>query len=57
MTHVLLVEDDERLSQLIVSYLQNQGFKLTRLANGEKLLATVKHTPPDIVVLDVMLPG
>jgi two-component system OmpR family response regulator/two-component system response regulator RstA len=57
MTHVLLVEDDERLSQLIVSYLQNQGFKLTRLANGEKLLAIIKHTPPDIVVLDVMLPG
>ena len=57
MAHILLVEDDERLSQLIVSYLQNQGFQVTRLASGEKLLATVKQSPPDIVVLDVMLPG
>jgi two-component system OmpR family response regulator/two-component system response regulator RstA len=57
MTHVVLVEDDERLSQLIVSYLKNQGFTVTRLANGEKLLSTVKQSPPDIVVLDVMLPG
>ncbi|WP_340680262.1 response regulator [Paraglaciecola sp.] len=57
MAHVLLVEDDERLSQLIVSYLQNQGFSITRLAHGEKLLSTVKQSPPDIVVLDVMLPG
>jgi DNA-binding response OmpR family regulator len=57
MAHVLLVEDDERLSQLIVSYLQNQGFKVTRLANGERLLSTIKQNPPNIVVLDVMLPG
>jgi DNA-binding response OmpR family regulator len=57
MAHVLLVEDDERLSQLIVSYLQNQGFTVTRMANGATLLSTVKHSPPDIVVLDVMLPG
>ena len=57
MAHVLLVEDDERLSQLIVSYLQNQGFQVTRLANGDKLLSTVKNNTPDIVVLDVMLPG
>ncbi|KXI30937.1 response regulator [Paraglaciecola hydrolytica] len=57
MAHVLLVEDDERLSQLIISYLHTQGFTVTRLASGEKLLATVKQSPPDIVVLDVMLPG
>ena len=57
MAHVLLVEDDERLSQLIVSYLQDQGFEVTRLANGSKLLATVRQNPPDIIVLDVMLPG
>ena len=57
MAHVLLVEDDERLSQLIVSYLQSQGFEVTRLANGSKLLSTVRQNPPDIIVLDVMLPG
>lgn len=57
MAHILIVEDDERLSQLMVSYLTSQDFSVTRLASGEKLLSIIKHSPPDIIVLDVMLPG
>lgn len=57
MPHVILVEDDERLSQLVSSYLQNQGFLVSCFSSGDNLLATVKQQAPDIILLDVMLPG
>jgi DNA-binding response OmpR family regulator len=57
MPKILLVEDDERLSQLVVKYLQDQHFHVTRLADGSKLVQTVKLWQPDLIVLDVMLPG
>jgi two-component system OmpR family response regulator/two-component system response regulator RstA len=57
MKHVLLVEDDERLSALICQYLTEHDFKVQCLANGENLLQHVQNSPPDIILLDVMLPG
>lgn len=57
MKHVLLVEDDERLSHLICQYLSEHDFVVQRLASGENLLQHVQNTPPDILLLDVMLPG
>lgn len=57
MLHILLVEDDDRLSQLVSEFLREQGFRVSRLADGEKLLSSIKSDPPDIIVLDVMLPG
>ena len=57
MQRVLLVEDDERLSTLINQFLTENGFSVTRLASGEGLLAQVKDNPPDILILDIMLPG
>ena len=57
MKQVLLVEDDERLSSLISQYLTKHDFIVHRLANGENLLQYIKTSPPDILLLDVMLPG
>jgi two-component system OmpR family response regulator/two-component system response regulator RstA len=57
MQEVLLVEDDDRLSMLVSEFLQEQGFNVTRLADGEKLLTTIQAKAPDIIILDVMLPG
>lgn len=57
MKQVLLVEDDERLSSLISQYLTEHNFVVQRLASGEKLLEYVQTSPPDILLLDVMLPG
>ena len=57
MKQVLLVEDDERLSSLICQYLTEHDFKVHRLASGEKLLQHILTSPPDILLLDVMLPG
>ena len=57
MKHVLLVEDDERLSSLISQYLTEHNFSVQCLANGENLLQQIQTSPPDILLLDVMLPG
>jgi two-component system OmpR family response regulator/two-component system response regulator RstA len=57
MKHVLLVEDDERLSNLICQYLTEHDFIVQRLASGENLLQHIQSSPPDILLLDVMLPG
>ena len=57
MKQVLLVEDDERLSSLIRQYLTKHNFIVHRLSSGEKLLQHVQTSPPDILLLDVMLPG
>lgn len=57
MKQVLLVEDDERLSNLISQYLAEHNFMVHRLASGENLLEHIQTSPPDILLLDVMLPG
>jgi len=57
MAHILLVEDDDRLSQLVSEFLREQGFSVNRLPSGENLLTTIRSQSPDIIVLDVMLPG
>ena len=57
MKNLVLVEDDERLAALVVEYLERNGFKVSRLACGEGLVELVKTVIPDIVILDVMLPG
>ncbi|MGS2721677.1 response regulator [Paraglaciecola aestuariivivens] len=54
---VLLVEDDDRLSHLICQFLKEHQFKVERLSNGENLLQRIQTSTPDIVLLDVMLPG
>jgi len=57
MVNLLLVEDDDRLSQLIGHFLQQQHIQVTRLADGSELMQQLEQQPPDIIVLDVMLPG
>ena len=57
MSHILLVEDDKRLSQLVCEYLTQHDFKVTALPDGTALLETLKQIKPDVLVLDVMLPG
>ena len=57
MKSLILVEDDERLAELVSQYLTANGFSVIRFADGEGLIERVKVTPPDAIILDVMLPG
>ena len=57
MVRVLLVEDDARLAQLISEYLSGYEFTVELVARGDEALAAFKRSAPDVVVLDLMLPG
>jgi len=57
MSKVLLIDDDERHSQLLQSYLQQFNIDLTYALDGEIGLQLLKQKQPDLLLLDVMLPG
>ena len=57
MTRALIVEDDLKLARLIAQYLGQHGFLVTQVHRGDAVLAAVRASAPDIVVLDQMLPG
>lgn len=57
MKQIILVEDDSRLSQLIQTYLADHGFEVICLEDGSQLLEKVRLSLPDLIILDIMLPG
>lgn len=57
MPHILVVEDDERLAALIKEYLQKQGFTVSIEDRGDTAVARILTEMPDLVILDLMLPG
>jgi len=54
---ILIVEDDENIQQLVGYNLAKAGFHVLYAENGEQALAIVKREQPDLLVLDLMLPG
>jgi DNA-binding response OmpR family regulator len=54
---ILLVDDDEKLRKLVTEYLENYGFQVKTLPDGFLVLQTIHNESPDIVILDIMLPG
>jgi len=55
--HILVVDDDREIRALLDEYLQKQGYRVTALADGRGLRAAVETSRPDVIILDVMLPG
>jgi len=53
---VLLIDDDERLNALLTTYLGRFGFTVRAVTHPEQGLRALKGDPPDVIVLDVMLP-
>jgi two-component system response regulator BaeR len=54
---VLVVEDEPKLASLVVDYLHASGFETQHVADGRDVLAAIVERKPDIVLLDLMLPG
>jgi two-component system response regulator BaeR len=54
---VLIVEDEPKLAALLSDYLQQAGFAPCRLDNGLEVVSWVREHRPDLVLLDLMLPG
>ncbi len=56
-TRILYIEDEEDTLQLVTILLENNGYDVVGAPNGEQGLSTMKEHKPDIVLLDLMLPG
>lgn len=55
--HILILEDDQRLAELTRDYLEANDFQVTLEANGAKGVELILTLQPDLVILDLMLPG
>jgi two-component system OmpR family response regulator len=55
--HILIVDDDAEIRSLLGEYLQKQGYRATAVADGKGLRAAMEKSRPDVIVLDLMLPG
>ena len=56
-TKILLVDDDPNIRQLVNLYLEKEGFEVMMADKGDEALKIFKATPPNLILLDVMLPG
>ena len=56
-SRVLIVEDERDIRDLILLHLQRDGYQVTTAGSGEDGLLQVKQSAPDLVLLDLMLPG
>lgn len=54
---ILIVEDEPKLAEVLQEYLQQSGFKVAWLANGLEVVGWVREQQPDLIILDLMLPG
>ncbi len=54
---ILIVEDDQRLAELTAEYLQANGFEVAVEGDGARAARRIVDSQPDLVILDLMLPG
>jgi len=57
VTSILVVEDDPVLCEVLKDGLEHEGYRVQTVADGRAAVAAVRSEPPDLVVLDVMLPA
>jgi two-component system OmpR family response regulator len=55
--HVLIVDDDAEIRSLLREYLEKNAYRVTAVADGRGMWAALGQAQPDIIVLDLMLPG
>ncbi len=56
-TRILVIDDDPNINRLIALYLQKENFSVISAYRGDDGLEMVKKEAPDLVLLDIMLPG
>jgi two-component system response regulator BaeR len=57
MSRILIVEDEPKLAALESDYLKSQGYETHCIANGAEVVGWVRTNAPDLILLDLMLPG
>ena len=56
-TRILLIEDDAEISRLTAMYLDAEGYQVAVIDDGALALEAIKNTKPELIILDLMLPG
>ena len=57
MDHVLIVDDDRGIRELVGAYLEKNGLRVSLAANGREMRTVLESGAPDLIVLDLMMPG
>ena len=57
MSRVLIVEDEKHLLALYRQELEDEGYEVMSVSNGEDVLPSIKSFQPEVVILDIRLPG
>ncbi len=57
MRRVLVVDDEPHIRAVLRGYLEADGFAVSEAADGQAALRSLRHSPPDVVLLDIMMPG
>jgi two-component system OmpR family response regulator len=55
--HILIVDDDREIRELLAAYLEKNGMRASSAANGREMRALMEQHQVDLIVLDLMLPG
>jgi two-component system OmpR family response regulator len=55
--HIAIVDDNREIRDLVAQYLSQHDYRVTALDGGPALKRLVEKTPPDLIVLDIMMPG
>jgi DNA-binding response OmpR family regulator len=54
---ILVVDDEKKIRDLLAAYLRADGFEVAEAKDGSEALAKIRNAKPDLVILDVMMPG
>lgn len=57
MKHIFVIDDDANIRQLILRYLEKEGYRVTAFENADSVLEAFNTMQPDALVLDIMMPG
>ena len=55
--HILIVEDEQKIAALLKEYLEKAGYRAAILGRGDQAVAQFRKSSPDLMLLDIMLPG
>ena len=56
-SHIAVLDDEVDITQLLAGYLKGHGFRVSQLHNGRSLMDLMQSDPPELVLLDLGLPG
>lgn len=57
MKHIFVVDDEREIRELIVKYLETEGYRTTSFSSGTSMVTEIERLQPDLMVMDIMMPG